>query len=56
LRRIDPNLRALAISDYTVEEATEELRKAGFLDVIQKPFRMDALDRAISRALDPNNS
>jgi len=56
LRRMAPNLRALAISSHTVEEVTEQSREAGFLDVIRKPFRMEALAQAIRRALDPNSS
>ncbi len=51
LRKKDPSLGALGITGYSREAVTEALRRAGFLDVIHKPFEMEALARVIRRAL-----
>ncbi len=47
-----PGLKALAITGYALEQVAGELRAAGFLDVIHKPFEIGALARMIRRALD----
>ena len=52
LRNTVPNLKALGITGYTVKEVGEELKAAGFLDVIHKPFETDDLARVIRRAMD----
>ncbi len=52
LRRMNPHLKALAITGYAADEVGEDLRAAGFLDVIHKPFEIKALAHVIRRALD----
>jgi len=51
LTRSDPNLKALGITGYALEKVAEELREAGFLDVVHKPFDVKELARVIRRAL-----
>ncbi len=51
LTRSDPHLKALGITGYAVADVAGELREAGFLDVIQKPFDLDTFARRIARAL-----
>lgn len=51
MRNKDPDLKALCITGYAVEGIADELREAGFLDVIYKPFEVDILGQAIHRAL-----
>ena len=51
LRRSNPNLKALGITGYAVKGVADELREAGFLDVIHKPFAVKALAQVIHRAL-----
>jgi len=50
--RADASIKAIGVTGYTVENVTVELREAGFLDVIRKPFDIETLARAIRRALD----
>jgi two-component system cell cycle sensor histidine kinase/response regulator CckA len=52
LTRSDPNLKAVGITGYAVKDIAEELRAAGFLDVIHKPFGVEDLARVIRRVLD----
>ena len=47
-----PALKVLALTGYAMEESQEELKEAGFLDVVYKPFEVDQLARVIRRALD----
>ena len=51
LRKKNPSLGALGITGYSGEAVTEVLREVGFLDVIHKPFEMEALARVIRQAL-----
>ncbi len=55
VRRRNPGLKALGIVGCEVEQATRESSESGFLDVIQKPFSMDVLARAVRRALDADD-
>ena len=52
LRRKHPTLKALGITGYTAQRASEEWRGAGFLDVIHKPFDVETLAQVVRRALD----
>ncbi len=52
LTKMNPHLKALAVTGYTLAEDVQELREMGILDVIQKPVEVDALAKAIRRALD----
>jgi len=51
LGKINPDLKVLALTGYAMEQSQEELKEAGFLDVIYKPFDVDKLARVIHRAL-----
>jgi len=51
LRDIDPDLKALGITGYTVRENTEKLKALGFLGVIHKPFKIGILAQAIRHTL-----
>ncbi len=52
LSRSDPTLKVVGITGYAVEKVGEELREAGFLDVIYKPFEIETLTQVVRRALD----
>jgi len=52
LARFRPNLPVLAVTGYTMQEEVEELKSAGFFDVLQKPFDPSSLAQAVRRALD----
>jgi len=53
LRKMNPHLKALAITGYTLVEDVQELREqGGVLEIIQKPFDVGALAEIIRRALD----
>jgi len=45
-------VRAVGITGYAMEDVTAELRDAGFVDLIQKPFGGDELAAAVRQALD----
>jgi CheY-like chemotaxis protein len=51
LKQEDPDLKVLAITGYVMEADQQELKEAGFLDVIRKPFDTSRLARMIRRAL-----
>ena len=52
LRKADPHLKALAITGHLLEEDREKLCAEGVLDVVYKPFDVDALTQAVRNALD----
>jgi CheY-like chemotaxis protein len=52
MRGTAPNLKALGITGYAVEEVAQELREVGFLGVISKPFAIETLARVTRRLLD----
>ena len=52
LGRAIPALKVLALTGYAVEQSRDELKKAGFLDVVYKPFDVGMLAQVIRRALD----
>ncbi len=52
LRRIDPDIAILLTSGYVQEEKSARLTKAGALGLVYKPYKSDALLRAVRRALD----
>ena len=56
LKRIAPDLKALAVTGYAMRQDMEGLIEDGFLDVVHKPFDLDALAGAVRRILDePSN-
>jgi PAS domain S-box-containing protein len=52
LRKTRPDLKALAITGYVLQQDVDELRREGFLDVVHKPFDVDAMARMVRRVLD----
>ncbi|MEE8390136.1 MAG: PAS domain S-box protein, partial [Anaerolineae bacterium] len=52
LKEMIPDLKALAITGYTILADRQELEEAGFLSIIHKPFDLDTLAEVVRRALD----
>ena len=52
LKKIKPDVRVLAISGYVLKDDLQDLKEAGILGTIQKPFEVEALAAATRRALD----
>ncbi|MFD1216450.1 hybrid sensor histidine kinase/response regulator [Microbulbifer celer] len=48
LKRINPDIKAMLSSGYSVESKVQEILKAGILDCIKKPFTYDQLQAKIS--------
>ena len=51
LRRGRSACPIILVSAYGAERSTRELRRAGVVDYFTKPFQVDALRRAVRRAL-----
>lgn len=51
LRRERAGVPVILVSAYGAETPERDLRRAGISDVFAKPFRIDALRRAVRRAL-----
>jgi CheY-like chemotaxis protein len=51
LKQVFPALPVLAVTGYTLREEVGELKRAGFFDVLQKPFDAPSLAQAVWRAL-----
>ncbi len=51
LREIDPRVRILAITGYALADDVKQLKRAGTVHTIQKPFEVDTLATAIRQAL-----
>jgi PAS domain S-box-containing protein len=52
LREIDPHVKALATTGYAVKTDIQELKDAGILEIVRKPFDMDTLGRIVREVLD----
>jgi CheY-like chemotaxis protein len=52
LRRINPSLKVLLVTGYSPEEIASELLGQGAVGLIQKPYDLKGLARAIRNALD----
>jgi two-component system cell cycle sensor histidine kinase/response regulator CckA len=52
LRKIDPNVRVLAITGHALTQSVEGLRGAGIPGVVKKPLGVHALAQAVRQALD----
>jgi PAS domain S-box-containing protein len=52
LIKIDPHVKALAITGYTLTVDKRELKEAGIIDVVTKPFDAATLGSIISRVLE----
>jgi CheY-like chemotaxis protein len=53
LRERDPLVKIIALSGYAIAEK-EELSEAGIIELIKKPFPMQALAQAVKRAIEGN--
>ncbi len=51
LAKLDPSVKAVAISGLVDEATTEEFRRKGFSQVVAKPFSLDDLRSAVGRAV-----
>ncbi len=51
LRRLAPQVKALGVTGYAMQENLETLQQAGFLDVLNKPFDIETLAQVIRRVL-----
>ncbi len=54
LQQIDPNVRVVLFSGYSMDSDTQQLLNAGARAFVQKPFEIKQLIAAIERALDPS--
>jgi CheY-like chemotaxis protein len=52
MREIDPEVRVLLSSGYTLDGQAQEILDRGCQGFIQKPFDLKALSRKIRQALD----
>jgi PAS domain S-box-containing protein len=52
LKQISPDVKALIITGYTVQEDMQALKESGFADVVYKPFDVSVLGQAIRRIID----
>ncbi len=52
LRGLDPGLKALGMTGYALEQTADELREAGIVDIVEKPFDAGDLAQAVRHALD----
>ena len=53
LRRIDPAVRVIICSGYSVEAQGFDLAQLGATGFLQKPYSLDEMARAIRQAIDP---
>lgn len=51
LRSLDPNVRAIVSSGYSTDPVMSNFRAAGFCGMVEKPYKVETLIRAIERAL-----
>jgi DNA-binding NtrC family response regulator len=52
LREMDPQVRVLISTGYTVKGLAQELVAEGALEVVEKPFRIQDFAAAVRAALD----
>ncbi len=52
LQETTPHLKAIAITGYVMPEDLEALKRAGFLDIVHKPFDVPTLAQAVRQVLD----
>ncbi|MCP4535738.1 MAG: PAS domain S-box protein [Chloroflexi bacterium] len=56
LKKIVPDIKALAVTGYAMRQDLKGLLEDGFLDIVHKPFDLDVLAQAVRRVLDePGN-
>ncbi len=51
LRVLDPGVKAVVMSGYTHNQGLQDYADHGFLDALQKPFELDALQSVLDRIL-----
>lgn len=51
LRQLDPNVRALVSSGYSIDPIMSDLKRYGFQGVIPMPYRLEDLSRAVQAVL-----
>jgi PAS domain S-box-containing protein len=51
LKQIDPQLKAILSSGYSIEDITEEIIENGRTEIIQKPFSLNQINRLIREML-----
>ncbi len=49
LKEINPNIKAILSTGYSIDAEAQELLDQGILDYIEKPFRVDVFETKISR-------
>ncbi len=52
LKKVNPHVKALAITGYVMQEDQHALKEMGFLNVVLKPFDTEILAQVIRQALD----
>ena len=52
LTRVNPEVKVVLVSGYSMNQSLDELMSAGFKGFVHKPFRADNLARAVREALD----
>jgi PAS domain S-box-containing protein len=55
LNRVEPGVKAVAITGYALTTQREELKEAGILDIIRKPFDVNSLGRTVRHVLDADH-
>ena len=51
LKKIDPDIKAIACSGYSDDDLNKELLKEGFIDILPKPFRAQELGKILKKNL-----
>ncbi len=54
LRRIDPEIKAIATTGYSEIRMVGDLKKAGFADVVMKPYNVEKLNRVLEKLMNPS--
>jgi two-component system cell cycle sensor histidine kinase/response regulator CckA len=52
LRKVTPHLKGLVITGYALKDDLRALREEGILEVVQKPFDIEALGEVVRQVLD----
>ncbi len=55
LRKLDPNIKVIAMSGLISEEQTAELKTLGVVDFLSKPYTAETLLNALRKAISNNN-
>ncbi len=55
LREVSPTVRVIMATGFAFQEVVEQVRKAGVLTVLHKPFHIEELLAAVGAALTPGS-